>query len=158
MKENVKPIFHKARSVPFKLIAMIEKELDRLCNEGILEKVNTSRWATPIVPVLKKNNQVRICGDFSVTLNSNLIVDEHPLPTTDELFYSMERCTIFSKIDFQNAYLQLEVKEKDREPLTLNTHRDLLKSKRLMYGVASAPAIWQKTIEMCLRGISGVVL
>ncbi|XP_011869480.1 PREDICTED: uncharacterized protein K02A2.6-like, partial [Vollenhovia emeryi] len=135
-----------------------DKELDRLCKEGILEKVNTSRWATPIVPVLKKNNQVRICGDFSVSLNPHLIVDEHPLPTTDELFTSMEGCTIFSKIDLQNAYLQLMVREEDCELLTLNTHRGLCKSKRLMYGVASAPAIWQRSIETILQGIQGVVV
>ncbi|XP_011883558.1 PREDICTED: uncharacterized protein K02A2.6-like [Vollenhovia emeryi] len=141
LKEGARPVFHKARTVPFKLVQMIDKELDRLCNEGVLEKVNVSRWATPIVPVLKKNNQVRICGDFSVTLNPNLIVDEHPLPTTNELFTSMEGCTIFSKIDLQNAYLQLEVRKEDCELLMLNTHRGLYKCKRLMYGIASAPAI-----------------
>ncbi|XP_011859723.1 PREDICTED: uncharacterized protein LOC105557164 [Vollenhovia emeryi] len=121
-------------------------------------KINVSRWATPIVPVLKKNNQVRICGDFSVMLNPNLIVDELPLPTTNELFTSMEGCTIFSKIDLQNAYLQLEVSKEDCELLTLNTHRGLYKCKRLMYGIASAPAIWQRTIEMILHDIPGVVV
>lgn len=61
-KENINPVFLKARSVPFKLLSLVERELEVLEQEGILEKVNTSKWA--IVPVLKKNNRIRICGDL----------------------------------------------------------------------------------------------
>lgn len=74
-KENAKLIFLKARTVPFKLLPLVEQELQTLVKDGILEKVNTSRWATPIVPVLKKNNRVRLCGDFSVTINPNLLMN-----------------------------------------------------------------------------------
>ncbi|XP_039306745.1 uncharacterized protein K02A2.6-like [Solenopsis invicta] len=130
----------------------------RLVKDGILEKVNTSRWATPIVQVLKKNNRVRLCGDFSVTSNPNLVIDEHPLPTVDELFAAMAGGTKFTKIDLEQAYLQLEIREEDRELLTLSTHKGLFRSTRLMYGTASAPAIWQREIENILRDIPGVLV
>jgi hypothetical protein len=146
----------KARTVPFKLLPLVEQELQTLVKDGILEKVNSSRWATPIVPVLKKDNKVRLCGDFSVTLNSNLVIDEHPLPTVDELFASMAGGTKFTKIDLEKAYLQLEIREEDRELLTLSTHKGLFRSTRLMYGIASAPAIWQREIENILQDIPGV--
>jgi len=97
LKENAKPVFCKARPVPFRLRSLVENELFRLESEGVLEKVNTAEWATPIVPVLKKNVQIRICGDFSVTLNPQLIVDDHPLPTPDELFATMAGGVIFSR-------------------------------------------------------------
>jgi len=89
---------------------------------------------------VKKNNTIRICGDFSVTINPNLLIDE-PLPTIDELFATMAGGKKFTKIDLQQVYLQLEVREEDRELLTLSTHRGLFRSTRLMYGIASAPAI-----------------
>lgn len=155
-KENVKPVFLKARTVPFRLLPLVEQEIQTLVKDGILEKVNTSRWATPIVPVLKENNRVRICGDFSVTINPNLLIDEHPLPTIDELFASMAGGIKFTKIDLHQAYLQLEIREEDRELLTLSTHKGLYWSTRLMYGIASAPAIWQREIENILRDIPGV--
>ena len=63
-KEN-KPKYVKARAVPFSLRAKVEEELDRLEAEGTLTKVQRSDWATPIVPVLKKNGTVRIWGFHS---------------------------------------------------------------------------------------------
>jgi len=92
----------------------VEKELERMVKAGILEKVEFSRWATPIVPVLKKDGGIRICGNFSVTVNPALIIDEHPLPKMEELFASMSGGTIFSKIDLKQAYLQLSQKQIER--------------------------------------------
>lgn len=64
--------------------------------------------------MLKSNNKIRLCEDFEVLPNIILEADEHPLPTTDELFSNMEGGTSFSKIYSQNAYLQLEVSPEDR--------------------------------------------
>lgn len=118
LKPDAKPVFIKNRTVPFKILEKVEKELECMENTGILEKVESSRWATPIVPVLKENGDIRICGDFSVTVNPALIVDEHPLPTLEKLFTSMAGGTIFFKIDLKQAYLQLPVADEDKELFT----------------------------------------
>lgn len=62
----------------------------------------------------------------------------------------------FSKIDLAKAYLQMEVRPEDQFLLTLNTHKGLYKPTRLIYGIASAPAIWQRQMEIILQGIEGV--
>ncbi|GFT32992.1 transposon Tf2-9 polyprotein [Trichonephila clavipes] len=49
------------------------------------EKVDSSEWATPVVPVVKSDGSIRLCADYSVTLNPNLIVPQHPLPRLDEI-------------------------------------------------------------------------
>lgn len=158
LKDEAIPKFIKARRVPFALMDALDKELQQQVSEGVLEKVNYCEWATPIVAVKKKNNAVRICGDYKITLNPNLIVDEHPLPTIDELFSAMAGGKKFSKIDLSRAYLQLEVHPDDRKYLTLNTHRGLYQPNRLMFGIASAPAIWQRFMEQLLAGIPGVTV
>jgi len=67
---NVKPRYCKARTVPYSMRSLVEKELDRLIQEGILEPVQFANWAAPIVPVLKSDKaSVRICGDFKLTVN-----------------------------------------------------------------------------------------
>ena len=47
----------------------MEKELERLQLQGIIEPVKFSDWATPIVPVLKKDGSIRICGDYKLAVN-----------------------------------------------------------------------------------------
>nr|XP_029708272.1 uncharacterized protein K02A2.6-like [Aedes albopictus] len=148
LKPNAKPVILKARKIPFNMKKVVEDELDKLVAQGVLSKVNQSEWVTPIVPVKKSENRVRICGDYKQTVNPLLMVDRHPLPTVDKLFSSLAGGDKFSKIDLVQAYLQLEVAPEDREVLTLSTHRGLYRPNRLMYGVSSAPAIWQRQIEI----------
>ena len=49
-----------------------------------MEKVRYSEWAAPIVPVVKPDKSIRVCGDYKVTINSALEVDQHPLPNPEE--------------------------------------------------------------------------
>lgn len=156
LKDDCQPVFCKPRIMPFAIQKKVEVELDSLVESGILKKIDTSDWATPIVPVLKSNGTVRICGDYKITLNPNLKIDEHPLPTVDQLFSNLAGGQKFTKIDLAKAYLQMPVRDEDQELLVLNTHKGLYKPTRLMYGIASAPAIWQRQIEMILQGIEGV--
>ncbi|XP_055915493.1 uncharacterized protein K02A2.6-like [Eupeodes corollae] len=156
IKANAKPVFVRHRSIPFAIREGVELEINKMVNDGILEKVNASAWATPIVPIRKTNNQIRLCGDYKVTINPCLIVDEHPLPTIEELFASISGGNKFSKIDLTKAYLQLEVNEECRDYLTLSTHKGLYRPTRLMYGISSAPAIWQRYMEELLSDIPGV--
>ena len=54
MKENVRPKFCRARTVPYALRKKVENELDRLEKENVIQKVEHSDWATPIVVVPKQ--------------------------------------------------------------------------------------------------------
>lgn len=156
LQENANAVFMKARPVPYAIKPKVEKELDRLEKEGIISKVATSEWATPIVPVVKKSGGVRICGDFKVTINQQLKVDQYPLPRIEDIFATLSGGERFSKIDLTQAYLQLEMNEESRKYLTINTHRGLYQYNRLLFGVASAPAIWQRTIDQILQGLPRV--
>eukprot|EP00731_Ephydatia_muelleri_P001779 Em0001g1779a len=106
LKKGALPKFCRARSVPFALRPAVEAELDRLEKLGILEKVSYSDWATPIVPVVKGDGSVRICGDYKVTLNPCLEVDQYPLPKPEELFATLAGGEQFTKMDLSQAYLQ----------------------------------------------------
>lgn len=156
LKPDFTPKFYKARRLPFPMIKPVEKELENLVAEEALIKVDTSEWATPIVPVPKSHGAVRICGDYKITVNLALLVDEYPLPTINELFSTMAGGDKFSKIDLSKAYLQMEVHPDDRHLLTLSTHKGLYQPTRLMFGVANAPAKFQRFMEWLLRDIPGV--
>ena len=55
LREGVTPVFHRPRPIPFAIRKAVEQELERLVEMGILEKVEHSQWAAPIVPVPKKD-------------------------------------------------------------------------------------------------------
>ena len=57
------PTFHEARPVPYALREKIELDLERLERAGTIEPVQYSKWATPIVPVLKSDGTVRVYGN-----------------------------------------------------------------------------------------------
>ena len=154
--EGMKPIFCKARPLPFTLEQPVSREIDRLVKMGVAYFVPWSDWATPVVPVLKKNGEVRLCGDFKVTLNKGLKVEQYPLPKIDEIFAKLGDGKYFSKLDLTTAYLQMEMDDEAQKLLTLNTHKGLLRFTRLLYGVASAPGVWQKHMDQILRDLPGV--
>ena len=150
------PRFYKPRPVPFAIRAAIGKELDLLEKQGIIEKVTNSEWAAPIVPVPKKDGRFHLCGDYKVTVNQALTVEQYPLPKPEELFATLAGGKCFSKLDLSQAYLQVQLDDDSCVYVTVNTHQGLYRYRRLPFGVASAPALFQKLMDTVLRGIPGV--
>ena len=131
LKENVTPQFFKPRPVPFALKEKIAEDIRRLESIGVLEKVDFSDWATPIVPVLKPDGTVRICGDYKVMINPVLDVPEYPMPTVEELFTHLNGGEKFTKLDLSSAYQQVLLDEESRQYVTINTHLGLFQYTRL---------------------------
>ena len=125
---------------------------------GVIEKVSYSDWAAPIVPVPKADGSVRICGDYKVTVNPVLQVDQFPVPKPEDLFASLTGGKKFSKLDLSHAYQQVLLEPESRKYVTINTHRGLYQYNRLPFGVASAPAVFQQTMDKILEGLPMVVV
>lgn len=68
LKPNAIPKFVAPRPIPYALKPLIEQEIRRLEAEGTWEKVLYSDWGTPLVPRVKKDNNIRLCGDYKMTL------------------------------------------------------------------------------------------
>ena len=148
IRPNSVPKFFKPRPLP---------ELDKLEEAGIIEKVSHSDWATPIVAVPKRDGSYRICGDYKVTVNPELEIDQYPLLNPSDLFASLSGGKKFTKIDLSQAYQQLLLDQNSKELTTINTHQGLCRYTRLPFGVASAPAIFQRTMDTLLQGIPNVI-
>ena len=131
-------------------------ELNQLEKEGVLEKTPYSEWAAPVVAVPKRDGRIRLCGDYKVTVNPQLDVDQYPLPRPDDIFGSLSGGKKFSTLDLSHAYNQLLLDEESRKYVTINTFKGLYQYSRLPFGIASAPAIFQRTMDSILQGIRGV--
>ena len=154
--DNAQPYFAHPRKVPYAIRGKVEKELSRLESQGIIEPVRFACWAAPLVPVLKKDGNVRICGDYKLTVNKAAKVDSYPIPLIDDLFASLAGGKLFSKLDLVHAYQQLLLDDTSKELVVVNTHKGLFRYNRLPFGVAAAPAIFQRTMESILQGLPNV--
>ena len=155
--ENTKPLYFRARPLPYALKNNVDVEIDRLLAVKIIEPVEISEWAAPVVQILKKDETIRRCGDYKVTVNKVASVDTYPIPRIDDLYAKLSNWKLFTRLDMRHAYEQLHLDREDRKFVTINTHRGLFTYTRMPYGVSSAPSIFQRVIDAMFQGIPNVL-
>ncbi|KAI8119102.1 hypothetical protein CVS40_9413 [Lucilia cuprina] len=153
LKPDAVPKFCPKRPVPYSVISLVDGELDRLEEEGVITPTNYSEWAAPIVTVRRSSGKIRICADYSTGLNENVEAHFHPLPLPEDIFMCLNNRKYFTRLDFNDAYMQFEVDDTTKSILTINTHRGLYTFNRLVPGIKSAPGAFQQAIEKILTGI-----
>nr|XP_054768177.1 uncharacterized protein K02A2.6-like [Lytechinus pictus] len=133
--------FLKARQFHFFLRSRLDQELDRLLADDIIEPVQYSNWAAPVVPVVKGDGSIRICGDYKTTINTAARSDTYPIPRVEELFARLANGKKFTKLDLSHAYQQLVLSEKSREFVTINTHRGYFDTRDCLLGFNCALSV-----------------
>ena len=78
------------------------------------------------------------------------------MPKAEDIFSTLNGGKKFTKLDLSQAYLQLPLDKQSQKLTTINTHKGLFQYTRLPYGIASAPAIFQMTMDKILQGLNGV--
>ena len=136
------PKFRKTRPVPYAMKGKIEEELKRLQEEGTIESVQFSEWSAPIVPIMKSDNSIRICGDYKITVNQVSKLDNYPIPKVEDLLATLGGGEKFTKLEMSQAYQQLQLDDESKRYTTINTHKGLFQYNRLPYGISSAPGIF----------------
>lgn len=147
------PVYVRARPVPLALKHKVELELQRLEREGNIYRVDHSEYGTPIVPVVKENGDIRICGDYKITINPKLKRDFYPLPRIEELFSVLSGGDMYSKIDLKHAFAQCFLNSESRACTAITTHMGTFVYKRTPYGLSVVPEKFQKLMEETLRGV-----
>ncbi|EPB76328.1 reverse transcriptase [Ancylostoma ceylanicum] len=153
---GAKPVYRMKRPVAHASLEVVEKEIERLVDMGVIEPITHSEWAAPIVCVRKANGKMRVCADFSTGLNKALEDYEYPIPIPEDIFASLNGGTMFSQIDFSDAYLQVELTNEAKEVVVINTHKGLYRYKRLPFGIKTAPGIFQSIMNKMISGLDGV--
>ena len=95
----------------------------------------------------KKDGSERMCGEYKLTINKAAKLEVYPLSRIDELFASLAGGETFTKLDLSHAYQQVPLEEGSQQYVTVNTHQGLFQYKRLPFGVASAPVMFQRIME-----------
>nr|XP_024219929.1 uncharacterized protein K02A2.6-like [Halyomorpha halys] len=156
LKKNAKPIFIKARDIPFALRETVEKELDDLIANDIIYPVDHSDWGSPLVPIPKPDNKVRLAVDYKVAVNKQLQDALYPIPLIGGVINNLRNASVFCTLDLYKAYLHVQFDKDSQAIQTMSTHRGIFAMKRLSFGIKSAPSEFHRILDQILSGLKGV--
>jgi hypothetical protein len=156
LRPNAQPVFQEPRNIAVPLREATKQLLERMEQEGSIERCSPGPWGSPVVVVPKKNEEVRICGDFSHTINSVLDVAGRALPPIYDLTLVVGNC--FRLLDLAQAYLQLRVGAASQDLLKFNTCFGTYRCLRMPFGISSAPNDFQEIICSILAGVSNIFI
>ena len=163
-KEDAKPVFCKPRIVPFAIQEELNHAIDTGIKRGVWEPTNFNDYGTPVVPVRKtlqpgqSKPTVRVCGDYSVTVNPQLDDHRQPVPLPEDLMRKLGGGYGFTKVDLADAYNQIMLSPDSQKKLALSTCRGLVLQRRLPFGIKSAPGYFQHIMEQLTSDLNGVAV
>eukprot|EP00731_Ephydatia_muelleri_P030921 Em0022g435a len=140
-KPDAKPIFCKPRVVPFAIQEDLCQAYDAGIARGVWLPTQFNDYGTPVVPIRKASlpgqpAKLRVCGDYSVSVNQQLEPHRHPMPLPEDLMRKLGGGHGFTKIDLADAYNQVMLAPESQRRLALSTHRGVLRQMRLPFGIS----------------------
>ena len=112
VEPEAKPVVQTMRTFHPDVEAQIIQKIQKLLTDGFIKPIMHARWLLNIVPVKKKNRQIRCYVDFR-NLNNVCPKDEFPLPNMDILIDSAAGHAMFSFMDGFNSYNHIRMSSKD---------------------------------------------
>jgi hypothetical protein len=126
----------------------IKREIAKLLAAGFIKEVIHLEWVANPVLVRKKNNEWRMCVDYT-DLNKHCPKDHFGLPRIDQVINSMAGCVLLCFLDCYSGHHQIELKEEDQIKTAFITPFGTYSYKTMSFGLKNAGATYQRTIQMC---------
>eukprot|EP00253_Pinus_taeda_P010565 PITA_10565 len=105
-----------------------------------------------MVPVRKKNGDIRICIDFS-NLNKASLKDNFSLPTMEQILQSVASLELMSFLDGFSGYNQILVHPDDRLKTTFRTKWGTYAYQKMPFGLINAGATFQREMDIDFKGL-----
>jgi hypothetical protein len=151
LKPGVKPFRQKLRQINPILLPVIEKEVKKLLDVKIIVPLRYSDWVANLVPVRKKNGEIRLCVDFR-NLNKSSLKDNYPLPKMDHVLEKVVGANRMSMIDGFSGYNQIAMNEQDREKTAFTTPWGTFMYDKMSFGLMNAGATFQRAMDIAFVG------
>ena len=167
--ESQNPITQKPYTLPLKNAEWVQKELEILEKASVIVR-SVSPWASPIVVVPKRSApgeppKRRLCVDYRA-INSLLppvkkafskakgITTLVPLPKIDEIYACLKDSKIYSTFDMRSGYYHMVLSEESIPKSAFVSAYGKWEFKRCPFGLAQAPAYFQRLINEVLSGLT----
>ena len=146
------PIKQRPRRQAWAKREVIDREVEKMLEADVIEPCS-GPWASPIVIVTKKDGTPRVCIYFR-KVNNVTRKDAFPLPRMDDCLDALAGSKLFSTLDLASGYWQIPVAEEDRDKTAFNTRNGLHRFRVMPFGLATAPATFERLMELVLKGLT----
>ncbi|CAB3233190.1 unnamed protein product [Arctia plantaginis] len=144
LQQDAKPKCLPVRRIPFALREKVNNEIIRLIENGRITPVEQNEWGTPIVPILKPDGSVRLCGDYKLTINPHLVFDHFHLPHIEDIMDVLKGGEYYCELDLKEAYLQAPLSVESKGCTTIVTELGTFQYNFLPFGMRSRVLAMQK--------------
>ena len=122
---------------------LVEKEIKKMYNAGIIFLLRYSESVSNLVSVRKKTWEIRLCIDF-INLNKASLKDNYPLPKMDHILQRVVGSKIISLLDGFSGYNQVLVLPSDQHKTTFTTHWGTFMYVKIPFGLMNVGATFQR--------------
>jgi ribonuclease HI/transposase InsO family protein len=134
------------------LESRIVEEVDKLIAAGFIKEVRYPTWVANIVPVKKKNGQIRVCVDFR-DLNKACPKDDFPLPITEMMIDAITEYKVFSFMDGSSGYNQIKMAPEDAIHTAFRTPKGIYCYNVMPFGLKNAGATYQRAMTVIFNDL-----
>ena len=148
---DTRPIKQPPRRAPIAMRGVVEEEIHKMLDNGVIRPSN-SPWSSPVVLVRKKDGTVRFCVDYRL-LNGRTRKDGYPLPNISETLDTLAGSSWYNVLDMASGFWQCSMSQDDRPKTAFATHKGLFEFNVMPFGLANAPATFQRLVSLVLQGV-----
>ena len=142
------PVYQRPRPIPLRIRKAVELEVHNMLKAGIIVP-SSSEWSSPIVVVKKKDGGIRLCVDYRA-LNDVTVKDSFPLPRIDDLLNSLHGASLYTTMDLQKGFHQIEMAPASKCKTAFAVPWGLYEYQVMPFGVCNGPSSFQRLVTMAL--------
>ena len=149
---NGKPFHTKPYPVSYSQEKKLREEVDRMCEQKVLRKINRSEYASPMFTISKPDGTLRSLADLR-ELNKRIKRKPYPIPKIQDMLLKLEGFLFATSLDLNMGYYHIELTPNAAHLCTAVLPWGKYEYVHLPMGLCNSPDIFQEKMTELMEGL-----